>query len=756
MDLRSAVEKTKNPGLPGHVGGRSKAGSVASDGLPAPALVVACLFMVLGLNACLTDEGQGPIEPASLSAVAVSDNQQAPAGGNLPNPLQVTVLTEDGQPSLRASVRWEVVSGPAGASLSDSVTLADGTGVAQAVLRVGSVGTYTIRAALVVDATKAVTLTAEAIAAPELTSVTPSTFAASDVVLLSGQNLTVATRFEFGGTVVRVIDGSLNPTSVSVVVPPCLPGGAVAIRALFAGASSAAISGSYTASSAPIILDPGEYVSVSPGDVAGCASIPPASVAGAQYLIAAQSVSGEPEVSVDYRLGTGDVIPTDLPQTAPVDFAKRFHDFIRRLEHELPNARLPESRLEGAVMATPVSVGDRRDFVVCDKIGCTVNADFAPVRAEAMYVGDRAAIYQDLDAPSGGFTNTDFTQLGQQFDDVLYDVDTRAFGAESDVDDNNLVIILMSPVVNGLTSPDVCEDSFVSGFFFSIDINPVFSGDPRSNQGEVFYALVPDNQGVFSCTHATEQVRRAVPVTFVHEFQHMISYHQHVLLRGGSSEQGWLNEALSHLAEELAAFRFLSSGDSTSFSRFAIGNLVNAYDYLANTGDLAVAWTGGSGTLAQRGAGWLFLRWLIDRYGEPITRRLLETNLVGADNVESAIGEPIERLFSEWFLTNWVSDLPGFESTERLRYNTWNLRTTFASLNQQSPQVFPTPYPLEPFAFSTVGDFSHTGALRAGSGNYYILNQEAAAPGRALEFTAPSGQPLGDEASPVLNIIRIR
>ena len=37
-----------------------------------------------------------------------------------------------------------------------------------------------------------------------------------------------------------------------------------------------------------------------------------------------------------------------------------------------------------------------------------------------------------------------------------------------------------------------------------------------------------------------------------HEFQHLISFNQHVLLRpGGDSEVSWLNEGMSHVTEDL-------------------------------------------------------------------------------------------------------------------------------------------------------------------------------------------------------------
>ncbi len=715
------------------------------------------VLSALAASACLTDEGDGPSVAASLAKVVSSDSQQAPAGGWVANPLRVTAVTEDGSPALRASVAWQIVDGPGGSSVSDTVTVTDGVGHANVLVRVGGVGTHTVRATLVSNGDQVVTFTVQSVPAPALSSVTPNVFGAGEVVVVAGQNFTAETRFEMGGTVVSAVDGTLSPTVVSVVAPPCLPGGTTEVRALFAGVSSSAVSAMYTEVSAPIVLAPGEYVAVKPEDVAGCATIPAPPAVGAEYLIAPQSRSRVEDRSVNYRFGTGAVVPTSVSgATSRSNFALRFHDFLRQQDRELPNAKLPEGGLAGARVVANVEVGDRRDFVACDKIGCNLTADFPPVRAEAMYVGTRATIYLDLDAPAAGFATADFAEIGALFDEQLYDVGTRAYGAESDVDGNGLVTILMTPVVNGLTPIDSCEVSFVTGFFFSIDLNPVFSGDPRSNQGEVFYALVPDPDGEFGCDHQVDRVKRSIPVTFVHEFQHMISYHQHVLLRGGTAEIKWLNEAMSHVAEELAALRFLDLSDSTRFNRFAIGNLANAYDYLENASATALLWEEGSGELIQRGAGWLFLRWMADQFGEGVLRRLSETELTGAANVEAAVGEPFGRLLTDWFLSNWVSDLPGFATPDRLRYTTWQFRTTYASLNEQAPDVFPDPFPIVPITFSTDTPFGRTGTLRSGSGDYYILNQGPGSPGRALEFVSPSGQPLGESASPVLNIIRIR
>lgn len=715
---------------------------------------------VAWFSGCLTDEGGSGPEPSSLSKVSVADGQSAPAGTRLPIPLRVTARAEDGAVVARAEVSWEVVSGPAGSSLTDSVTLTDGNGVAQVDVRLGpQEGTYTVRAALRIAADVAVTFMATATAAPEITGVSPATFTGGEVITLTGTNLTAAAAFTIGNAEAVVQQSAA--TEVQVLVPMCLPIGAVEIRMVVGDTRTQPFPASYQLGDDMIDLNPGEYVSVAPTAVAGCAAFPAATASGAEYLVAPQSLSSSPGDSTAYRLRTApDVTPSVVTASgagAPA-WATRFHDHLRALEAELAAAPHPEQlmRVE-AMRSTPaIAVGHRREFAVCSQIPCTTQ-NFETIRAEARFVGDRAAIYEDLDAPPGGFTEGDFQEFGQIFDDDLYAVDTDAFGAESDVDANGVVVILLTPGVNRLTDPDECNVSFVTGFFFAVDIDPAFATDPRSNRGEVFYGLVPDPDGTVTCTHTANSVRNLLPVTFVHEFQHMINYHQRVLVRGGTTtEVLWLNEAMSHLAEELAAFRFRDRGDNAGFNRFAIGNIFNLYNYLTEPGDIFTLSTTGTGTLAERGAGWAFLRWMVDRHGTTIIRRLSETRLRGIENVEAATGVPIDVLLSRWFFANWVSDLPNFTAPPAVRYESWQFRTTYASLNEQAPDTFDRPYPLVPTDVSGLASFDHTGILRAGSGEYFLVRQGASDPAISLQFTDPDGDPLTAASGAALNVIRIR
>ncbi|MGH7657127.1 MAG: hypothetical protein ACREL6_02755, partial [Gemmatimonadales bacterium] len=354
---------------------------------------------------------------------------------------------------------------------------------------------------------------------------------------------------------------------------------------------------------------------------AGCIRLPATGPAGAEYMIAA--VSGATTgVSGSYTY-VGLASPAAAPPVTAsplvsgqagerITAAGAFHDMLRRREADL--AVRPELRMAPpvgrAVSAPPL--GDVRTFKVCQTSSCN---SFVDVTATAKFVGPKGAIYLDNTVPGGGYTQADLDQIGALFDGPepnMYGIDTTAFGRESDLDGNGVVIILLSDQVNRLSG--TCSDgTIVLGYFFGLDLTT----DPNSNQGEIFYGLVPD-PGNEDCTASRSFALLRLPPIFIHEFQHMISFNQHSLVRSGPPEQLWLNEGLSHFAEELGG-RLLPDARcpqaSSCLSQFVgSGNLQNAFTYLSNIEDNFLVTTSGIGSLGERGAGWLFVRWLADQF----------------------------------------------------------------------------------------------------------------------------------------------
>ena len=515
----------------------------------------------------------------------------------------------------------------------------------------------------------------------------------------------------------------------------------------------------------------GEHQVIDPNQDGACLRLPAASSAGAEYLyvpLATSSSQVDNGVSGPYlvtgeSLGVASARVTSLPSPRLSAFQRplapeAFHAMLRARERALsqsPEAALfNQSRISTAA-AVPPALGDKRTFQVCATSACTT---FVPATATALSVGQRIAIFVDDAAPAGGYTTPQLDDVKDLFDQFLYPIDTTAFGRESDIDGNGIVVVLLTQHVNAL-SPD-CNNTgqVILGYFFGGDLLPQGSRNPGSNEAEVFYGLVPDVNNT-QCDISQAFARSHLPATFIHEFQHMISYNQHVLVRRGSAEDTWLNEGLSHFAEELGGRRVPDIECPNSISCFneyiASGDLANAFEYLTSPEDFfLIEPRDSTGTLPERGANWLFVRWLADHFaadtllGTDLTRRLDATAQTGGSNVEAETGENFSKLVGEWQLANYLDDLPGFaEPTGRLRYRTWNFR--------QQAAADGIPYPLAPDSTSGV-DYSHSGVLRAGSGRHVRVVQAAGAASVDLTLTDPAGAALSSTLEPRIALVRVR
>jgi len=520
----------------------------------------------------------------------------------------------------------------------------------------------------------------------------------------------------------------------------------------------------------------GAYISVDPtGADSGCVVFRANGSVDAEFLLVPQLATGVPGQTSTYRLAGDTIRPAPVapafsaPTLAALGPAEQFHAFLRLgdeahwrgLNPQVAPpgvAGAPAARSPAAPAGRP-ALNSLRQFKVCSTLTCS---KFATVTAKVRALDSTVAIYVDTLAPAGGLDSAALDSLATLFQTRLYRTDTAAFGRESDIDSNRVVMVLMTATVNKLVTQAQCQATgFVAGFFFGADIDPAFRTDARSNKGEVFYSIVADPAGTLSCAHSTTSVQRLVPVTFIHEFQHMISFNQHVLVRGSDAEVLWLNEGFSHYAEELGG-RTYASG-TPEFSRFTIGDLYNAYQYLDSTEKHFLLPTAGIGSLAERGAAWLFVRYLVDRYATDtttaawnvFTRRMLATSDVGAANVANRTGDTFTNVVNRWALADWVSDLPGFTAPSALKYDSWSFRATYASLNSQDPGNFPKAFPLTPTQ-SAGRAVSLTGTLRAGSGVYARAVQAPNAPGFTLLFGTSGGGPLDPALVPRLNVIRIR
>jgi hypothetical protein len=181
-----------------------------------------------------------------------------------------------------------------------------------------------------------------------------------------------------------------------------------------------------------------------------------------------------------------------------------------------------------------------------------------------------------------------------------------------------------------------------------------------------------------------------------HELQHLVnaSRRLRVLNFQNWNETFWLNEGLSHIAEELlfyAASARSSGGNITidilrgsnsllnSFNRFGIENFHRFSDHLRDPTDASPI---SGDDLATRGAIWAFLRYAADRHpsDEPtFWRSFIEHNGTGFANLANAVGDDALSWLHDWNVSLYTDDL--LTVAERFHQPSWHYRSIMPALN---------------------------------------------------------------------------
>ena len=319
-------------------------------------------------------------------------------------------------------------------------------------------------------------------------------------------------------------------------------------------------------------------------------------------------------------------------------------------------------------------------------------------------ITNRAIIVSDTANPANGFTAPDYEYFGSTFDTLVYPVDTLNFGAPTDIDNNQHVILFFTRAVNELTPPN--QSFYVGGFFYSRDLFPKNSegsvqGCAGSNFGELFYLLAPDPDGVINRNVRTVEFVKSVTVgTLAHEFQHIINASRHLYVNASSTfEDTVLDEGLAHEAEELTFYRAsglapeqniaypmiqLSQKTQTAFDNFGSANFRRFREFL--TSSLTASPYGANANITTRGAIWSFLRYAADRRGESETQLWFNlanppSGIHGIANLTRAITPDISAWVRDWTIATYADDfVPGAQAVDL--DPSWNIRSMVSGMNE--------------------------------------------------------------------------
>jgi hypothetical protein len=431
--------------------------------------------------------------------------------------------------------------------------------------------------------------------------------------------------------------------------------------------------------------------------------------------------------------GLGAVQPAPVPDVA-------FHRSLRRAERALAPRLVAARRARAAERAAgrPLALSQARlaDLQVNDVLslnsnsgGCSAPA-FSDGRVAA--VTTHAIIIADVSNPPDGFTDADYSRLGATFDTLVYPTDVDNFLDPTDINGDGKVIVFYTRAVNELTEEG--SDSYVGGFFNSRDLLPRdaipdqnYGGCPGSNEAEMFYMLAPDPTGVVNGNARSKGFVDTVTVaTLAHELQHLINATRRVFINDATSlEEVWLNEGLSHIAEELIFYRAsglqpnrnlglaeLRASERTlsAANRYARNNIARLVEYLeAPEGNSPYA---DNDELATRGATWELLRFAADRRGGDqrlVWRALVNSKTSGATNFDAVFGIGLPEFGREWAVAQYLDDNAQLGRGSRYNYPSWNFRSVI-------PPLINSSFPLKTRALS--GSAPESITLAAGGASY--------------------------------------
>jgi len=448
---------------------------------------------------------------------------------------------------------------------------------------------------------------------------------------------------------------------------------------------------------------------------------------------------------------------------------------LRRVERSiLPQIR-STAAVSGAGLFSVPAVGDTLRY----RFGCVDGSRFPDVPksilGEVQHVSQRAVIVEDRNSATV-FSPAEYAEIGRAFDEVIYDSNVKYFGNPGDIDENGgRIVLLYTGGVNQMSTD--YTDSFIAGFTCPLDLGPA-----SGNRAEMFYLIVPDPLGLFTESPndglSKEQVRRITESTVAHELQHLINAQS----GNGGAQDVWLNEGLSHLAEEVVGHAVNGYSPGTAlgaeelistqaridvFNKYYLNNWYNLSQYLSLPGDTAALLNSSDplnyNTFRMRGAAWSFLRYLLDRYEDGTeeeaarTRTLVQSSASDSrDAITEVFGSPFDRLATQWSTMLISSDRSDVEPAPELQFPSYRVRDVFDSKIGDAVNPPFGGYPLLPVKHDLGSEALVDAELFSATGLYLELNSLESGAGTRLELVSPAnGTMLDSSVEPRLQILRV-
>ena len=589
-----------------------------------------------------------------------------------------------------------------------------------------------------------------------------------------------------------------SSTSLSVIVPysDCLPPRQAELRVTVDSLSDVRTVGVTPRTREDLELPTGQYRYTYAGN--GCLYLP-GDASRAEYLIGVVSTSeepssltpvtmtsivGDPTVATDQpmvaaseplRQAVGNVgsfsstsplaaaVPNELQTLAGRESPEGRRDWDRHAEVTEMERNLELVRRLAPTAAAMTHVQQSRTLSASDTLTIFAGGDWTcasrgQVRAVVRRVGNHTVWLDDIDNPSGSFTNSQLAGLDAFYEANVIGVHNKYFGGLSDVDGNGRVMILMTKEVNRLDEELDEENAFAGGGVLFGDLLPS-DQCATSNQAEILYARVPDPDSVFGQSWTRQRALDFYPPLLTHEITHLVQ--ANALVFGGADATIWEIEGGATLAEQLVAYRIFGhgSGRNLGFTAFQQGRdwytlwvagLASffgwdwedpAYRRRIPNAPEACSWMGrpedgnvGPCKLAVRAVydvPSMVFRYAMDRWGDDFSggeqalmRRLTRSPKTGLASLADVSNWRIEQILVDFYIALWL-DLNGGDADGMA---TWDLDDIWSRLPENAQ--------LQPDA-KVFAEFRKRWNIRAGSTSYLHWRPRGSPGPTSLRVTSP-------------------
>lgn len=263
---------------------------------------------------------------------------------------------------------------------------------------------------------------------------------------------------------------------------------------------------------------------------------------------------------------------------------------------------------------------------------------YRAVVAELRAVGRRVQVYVDRGDTARVGPDV-LRDIVATFDGRVFPVAADRLDLATDVDGDGRFTVLLTGTLAHLADGKLTADGFVRGADFDPSLPP-----PLGNHCDMMYL------------NANLQAGPYLRTVLAHEYTHAVvfcrkSLAQAVDGRLGPEEEGWLDEALAHLAEDLHGF----SRSNLDYRVRAFLDAPERYRLLVD--DYYAA--GLFRSHGNRGSTYLFLRSCVDRVGPAMLGALVRSPRRGVANLEAASGTPFAALYRNWSAALYLDALKG-------------------------------------------------------------------------------------------------